>query len=312
MDRPGGNALILAAGRGSRLLPVTDFIPKPLFPVLDSAALERITGILAVPEIDITAINTFHLKDRILKWSRSATLKNNIRILEEEELLGTGGAVKNAFENLGYDRPLLVYNADIICNLDPYMLMEQYFRSGCPAALLCVHNRPSFNKLEIRKDRILSFNRPGPAALAYTGISMISPELLRDVALRPCSLVEIWTDAIKGGADVKAVRGERLLRAGDQTWIWEDIGTPCGYLEGNWMLLGSMDRNLISCSAVIGRSLQLEGKVIIGNRAEIGDNTRIKDSVIWPGARINKGARIENCTVTPYGMLCCRDRRAAH
>ena len=312
MKRPGGHALILAAGRGTRLLPVTNFVPKPLFPVRGSTALERVVRILAVPEIDITAINTFHLKDQILKWSRATALKNNIRILEEEVLLGTGGAVKNAFESLGYHRPLLVYNTDIVCNLDPCLLMEQYFRSGSPAALLCVHKRPPFNKLEISGGRILSFNKPGPAALAYTGISIISPDLLRNISLRPCSLVKIWTDAIKSGADVKAVRGEMLLPSGDQTWMWEDIGTSCGYLQGNWLLLESRGKTLISDEAVMGRNLKIEGKVIIGKGAEIGDNARIKDSIVWPGARIDKGGRIENCAVTPYGTLYCKDRIAAH
>jgi len=308
MKWPGGHALILAAGRGTRLLPLTTFVPKPLFYIISTPALELVVQKLSVPEIETIAINAFHLKGQILDWFHGARLKKDVRILEEEMLLGTGGAVKNAFEHMGYDRPLLVYNADIISNLDPVKLLRKYFALGQPASLLCIHNRAPFNKLEIRGDDILSFNAPGPDALAYTGISVVSPGLFRNVPLVPCSLVEIWKDAIRDKKPLKALRAETILAGSSQGWIWEDIGTPCGYLQGNGKILKNRHgrETWVSPSAVTGHGLKLQGMVIIGERARIGPGAFIRDSIIWPDTEVESNAYIENSIVTPHAVLSCR------
>ncbi len=308
MKWPSGHALVLAAGRGTRLLPVTDFVPKPLFHLLDIPSIELVVQKLSIPEIDIISVNVFHLKEQILAWSRSSGREDRIRILEEQTLLGTGGAVKNAFEHLGYHRPLLVYNADILCSVDPSALLRHYFELGQPASLLCLHKRSPFNKLLVRGSDIVSFSAPGRDALAYTGISVISPDLFRDVPLEPASLVRIWEDAIKEGRPIKAVRAEEAKFFGYPAWIWEDIGTPCGYLEANWKMLKTRHNaeTWISPTAQTGSWLKLKGRVIIGDGADIGDNVFIKDSVIWPDIKIEKGSWIENTVVTPHGrLLCC-------
>ncbi len=305
MKWPNGRALILAAGKGTRLLPVTKAIPKPLFPVLGIPAIERIAKILSIPGICQTAINVFHLKDQLIEWASSNGRQDRFTILEERLLLGTGGAVKNAFGKMGYDRPLLIYNSDIISNLDPTRLIECYYAMGAPASLLCVHHRSPFNKLCIKKGQVVGFDERGPSSLAYTGIAIISPELFRDVVLKPCSLVDIWQDAIEKGLSVKAIHGKEITRSGED-WTWNDIGTPCGYLKGNWTLLArSQERQFISSQAFLGKNLRLEGKIYIGDKAIIGDNTTIKDSIIWPLAEIGGNMHIENCTVTPYGTLPC-------
>jgi len=190
------HALILAAGKGTRLLPVTNFIPKPLFPVLDIACLQRIIFLVSIPAIRRIAVNVHHLADQMVDWLEYHRQQIPVSILREEILLGTGGAVKNAFDSLGYERPILVYNADIVCNLDPARLIEQYFAMNCPLSLLCVHDRKEFNKLDIMQSRVLSFDSSHPDALAYTGIAVISPALFRQVPPGPCSLVEIWQKAM--------------------------------------------------------------------------------------------------------------------
>ncbi len=308
MRRPEGHALILAAGRGTRLLPITEFVPKPLFYLLGIPAIESVLQRLSVPEIKTKAVNVFHLKQKMLEWLRFSEMKDHVMILEEEVLLGTGGALKNAFEHLGYDRPILVYNADIVCSIDPALLLRHYFSSGQPESLLLVHDHSAFNKLLIKENKVISFDTPGENTLAYTGICVISPDLFRDLPIGPCSLVEIWKKAIGQGKRIEAVRPRSMEAGGRLPWTWEDIGTPCGYLRANWHLLaaGGMNGRWISPSAHTGSGLKLEGRVIIGDRADIGEEVFIRDSIIWPDTEVERGAILKNSVVTPFGTLFCQ------
>ncbi len=300
------HALILAAGRGTRLLPVTNFIPKPLFSVAGTPAIEKVIKILSIPAVTKIALNIHHLKGKMMQWlSASYPRSGIIRPLQEDILLGTGGAVKNAFDYLGYDLPILVYNADIVCNLDPAILLKEYFHLGCPPALLCLHDRPEFNKIHTDGNNVVSFHHRSPETetLAYTGISVISPELFREIPLKPCSMVTVWEKAITQGQDIKYIRADKSCTRASE-WVWEDIGTPCGYLQGNWQTMGRK-HTIISPKTSLGRDIKIKGRVIIGREALIGDNSCIEDSIIWPYARVRANETIKNSVVTPHGRLTC-------
>ncbi len=98
--------MILAAGRGERMRPLTDVTPKPLIPVAGRSMLDRAMARLAEHGVSNVVVNVHHLGEQITQH-----LKGRARIVEEERLLETGGSVKNALPLLG-DGPFFVLNGD--------------------------------------------------------------------------------------------------------------------------------------------------------------------------------------------------------
>ena len=298
-----GHCLILAAGKGTRLLPVTNHVPKPLFPLLNVPAIERLVTFLARSGTFRLAINIHHLKAQMLSWADNFSCRDSIIILEEEGLPDTGGAIKNAFDHMGYELPMLIYNADILSNIRIDMLIENYMSMGAPPALLCLHDRKEFNKIKVQDSSILSFCYNGPDALAFTGIAVVSPELFRSVSPGAFPLIQFLKGMIERGVPVMTTRAETLMQDPGQSWIWYDIGTPSGYLEANFALLSEQSKTVLVDGADMGRNVRFEGRVCIGKGAVIGDNVVIRDSVIWPEAVIPPRVEIRDCVATPYGFL---------
>jgi mannose-1-phosphate guanylyltransferase len=112
-------AFILSAGKGTRLLPYTNILPKPLFPILGKPIIEIILHQLKNLGITFIGINTFHLKEKLINFLKFYQEKNpqiEIRIFEERELMGTGGAIMNA-KNL-FKKETLIINSDILTNFN--------------------------------------------------------------------------------------------------------------------------------------------------------------------------------------------------
>lgn len=105
-------AMILAAGRGSRLAPLTDTTPKPLLSVGGTAILDRILDKLVAVGVERVVVNAHHLADRI-EDHLAARATPSITVLREDTVLDTGGGVRNALRVLG-DRPFFVINGDSV------------------------------------------------------------------------------------------------------------------------------------------------------------------------------------------------------
>jgi MurNAc alpha-1-phosphate uridylyltransferase len=110
-------AMILAAGRGERLRPLTDTVPKPLIPVAGRFLLERSMDRLIAHGVTNIVVNVHHLGQQI-----ADRLKGRARIVHEERLLETGGSVKNALPFLG-DGPFFVLNGDGLWRDGQYPLL---------------------------------------------------------------------------------------------------------------------------------------------------------------------------------------------
>lgn len=296
------NCLVLAAGKGTRLLPLTKKIPKPLFPILNRPAIERVVEYLALYNPNEISVNLHHLSEEIRRWVKSAALEKDIKLLYEETLLDTGGALKNAFENLGYELPILVYNSDVVSNVDVNALFSEYQKKRAKV-LLCLHNYPRFNKIEVKGDRVFSFKNKGKGGLAYTGIGIFSPQVFKDVPLSPISLVTVLEDYMKKGGRVFFVRGEENFRGGSG-WFWHDIGTFHGYLSANFDLL---ERELKSDALVEGCKIEgrmeFRGRAVIGEGVKIGGSLILENSIIWPNTMVLESKNFKNSIITPFGIV---------
>jgi MurNAc alpha-1-phosphate uridylyltransferase len=206
--------MILAAGRGERLRPLTEATPKPLLEVGGETLLERHLGRLARAGFRQAVINVSHLADRIVaQFGGSAPGGVAIQWSRETEPLETAGGISQARALLG-EAPFLVVNADIWCEYD-FAKLHAFHLDGL-AHLVLVPNPP----WHAAGDFTLVAGKVGNAAApryTYAGISVLAPRLVAGVAAgQKAQLAPLWRAAAERGE----VSGE--LYGG----YWNDVGTP--------------------------------------------------------------------------------------
>lgn len=137
-------AMILAAGLGTRLLPYTQYRPKPLFPVINKPLLVCTVGMLQRFGAEKIVVNCHHLRDQIVEKMAG---HEHVVIQEEETILGTGGGVRRAVKHLA-DEPLVLTNGDIYHEIDIQALYKQHQGSGAEVTL-AMHEYPRFNTVDV-------------------------------------------------------------------------------------------------------------------------------------------------------------------
>ena len=211
-------AMILAAGVGERMRPLTDHTPKPLLRVGDIPLIEHHIRRLAQAGFIELVINVSHLAQQIIdhcgdggRWGVS------IAYSPEEQPLETAGGILNAMPQLG-DGPFLVVNGDIWVDYPFAKLADYRPRSPASAHLVMVGN-PSQHPLG---DFWLDANgwvrvlRPGATGLTYAGVGIYTPAFFAEMQPGKVPLRPLLDAAIAGGS----LSGE--YHAGK----WEDVGTP--------------------------------------------------------------------------------------
>ncbi len=297
-------AVILAAGLGTRLRPLTYQVPKPLFPILNRPLLGLLLAQLAAAGCTRVAINTHHQGEAVRDFVAAHAPRHlEILIRHEPVILGTGGALKNLEDFLGPD-PFLVINADIFTDIDLKTLLSAHQPEAW--ATLLLHDYPRFNTVWLdASGAIQGFGaQPGTEVLpplAFTGIHIVSPQLLDLVPAGVfVNIIDTYRQAIAAGARITG-----LVRSG---FFWQDIGTPGDYLDLHRRLLrgevpawqsalAPLTDPYLGPGVVLGRGIQFGGGVCVGANVEIGDGVWLRHTVIWSGARIAAGVQLENCIV---------------
>jgi N-acetyl-alpha-D-muramate 1-phosphate uridylyltransferase len=212
-------AMILAAGRGERMRPITDTLPKPLVEVAGRSLIERHLGRLAAAGVREVVINVSHLADLIMtRLGDGRALGLEIAWSRESVPLETAGGIAQARELLG-PTPFLLVNADIWCDFDfsPLIGMDLGTRLS---HLVLVPNPPQHPAGDFTLHEGWIGNAAGETAApryTYSGISLIAPQLVAKVAAgQKAQLAPLW----RAAADRGAVSGE--LHRGQ----WDDVGTP--------------------------------------------------------------------------------------
>ena len=214
-------AMILAAGLGTRLLPITAQKPKPLLPVSGAPVLERVIRSLEKAGVDGIAVNTHHLADQISAWL--AGRKSSVPLVEsfEPRILGSGGGVKKMEDFLRPD-PFIVVNADLVTDFDFRSLME-FHQSHDDPVTLAIHDYPKFNNVCVEKGLVAEFSgKIGPGKMAFTGIQALDPGALDYFdAGKFQSSITAYKRMIDAGLNVRAFTPKEL-------W-WHDMGSFEGY-----------------------------------------------------------------------------------
>jgi aminoglycoside/choline kinase family phosphotransferase/dTDP-glucose pyrophosphorylase len=234
MPETGGSlrGMILCAGYGTRLRPLTDLVPKPLLPVGGRALLDLAVASLDRAGVESIVVNTHHLGDEIAAHLAARPDAARFTLSPEAEILGTGGALDGARAFLAQADDILLHNGDVLTDADLASLLAAHRASGAMATLLLV-DCPSVNTVETAADgRVLRLaGRPEPVAgsaspdrrLTYSGVAAFRSGILDDVPAGPSSLVDVLSAII--AREPGAVRAWTPADA-----RWDDVGTFARWL----------------------------------------------------------------------------------
>ena len=195
-------ALILCAGFGKRLNPITLNTPKPLLEIKDISMLERCIHLIEKLGIQKILINTFYLKDQFSAFLNSKNFNIDIKIIEDgEHILDTGGGIQNMIKDSN-ERDFIIFNPDTIWSndyKDEILKMEtMYFSEKLENILLLVNKRFSFDK-KLKGDFNLKnnlINKEAEKEFIYIGCQIINKKLFIKEKIENYSILEIWNNLL--------------------------------------------------------------------------------------------------------------------
>ena len=219
-------AVVLAAGLGTRLRPLTLARPKPLMPLWNVPLLERILRLLEEWGVERIAVNLHSLPEEIQAFLDRRDSRAEIRTSYEPEILGTAGALRPLRSFLGAE-PFWVVNADIAARVAVEPLLQAFAAGhGLAAAWLEPKKGPRTVEAD-RRGRITCYRSPTPGVpgtFTFCGLQLVSPRIFEFLPDRPfCTLVEAYENALTCGVCVQGavVKGS----------FWDDAGTIEAYLR---------------------------------------------------------------------------------
>ncbi|HCP46807.1 MAG TPA: hypothetical protein DIU15_12245 [Deltaproteobacteria bacterium] len=261
----GVPALVLAAGLGTRLRPLTNHFPKPAVPMLGRPLLGHPLIHLYAAGCQQAHVNAFHAADRLQAltdaWvQRRLQTMRLVWSVEAPIVLGTGGAIRKLEDELcGPGSPFLLLNGDSILGLDLPALWNAHQRhraEGAKATLFCLPRPDADNYGAVRvgpDGRVLDLAGLAAAPSAseeelaaatptiFCGVHVIEPEIVSMLPPRgevSCIVRQGYAPLIAAGADIRAVLA-------DEDMLFHDVGTPARYLDAQADLLTAADRCLL-------------------------------------------------------------------
>lgn len=293
-------AMVLAAGLGTRLRPLTEEIPKPVVPVLGRPlcgwAMEFLRGHGATRFL----LNLHHgpeaVRERVLSWSAE---RFPVEFATEPQILGTGGGIGNAREFLR-GGTFLVANSDVVARFPLGEAVARHRASGALATLVLFPDPARrYTPVRVREDgRISGFGGAAPAGAFegfFTGYQIVEPELLDLIPRgRPsCIIRETYEPLIARGGPVFAYATSGLFL---------DFGTPADYLRGTLALLAEDSPGasvFVHPRASVGEGAAVGPDAVIEEGAVVGNGATVRRAIVWPGVSVPPGDRVEGGVLTP-------------
>ena len=222
-------AVVLSAGYGKRLNPITLSKPKPLIEINNTTLLENTIVILEQMGIEEIVINTHYLSKQIEEFIKNKKFESKISLTyEDEKILDTGGGVLNAAKKFKND-PFFVFNPDTVWsknNLKYFKNMEElYLNKNCKAVLLVVHKKKSFDKTMLgdfnMKENFISRD-DGDNNYIYTGSQIMNNSAFGDRKIDSFSMNIIWDLLIKN-EDLMGVENDKEFFHVSNLKIYEEL-----------------------------------------------------------------------------------------
>ncbi len=309
-------AVILAAGKGTRLLPITETRPKPLMPIMCKPLIEwQLEALSRIKGLEEIVIVVSYMKDKVMKYLDNHPLRDKIVFIDQGEELGTGDAVVKAIENAGVSGKTLIVYGDLF--LGDWNILEEIVRSNTNSIVgVAVDNPQDYGVLivedEVFKGVIEKPENP-PSNIVNAGIYYLDADTIiahKDIKPSPRGELE-FTDILNSIADESEIRVYSIDKS-----MWIDIGLPWNLLEANKLALekieleikGRIEQNVvikgrvfIDEDALVRSFTYIEGPAYIGKNAVIGPNARIRPyTSICEGTRIGFSVEVKESIVMEH------------
>jgi len=291
-------AVVLAAGRGTRMRPLTDTRPKPLLPVGESMLVEKVMDACA-PHIDGYVVVVGYRGDRIRERVGDEYAGKPVEYVVQEERDGTGGAVALAEEYA--DRRFVVVNGDVFVSSEDVGRLTSLEENGI--SVKRVEDPSEYGVLEVRETDDGGLEATGivekpdepPSELANAGIYLFEERLfdyLRDVG-----------ESERGERELTEAIGMMLddgLRFGvAENDVWLDVGYPWDLLEANRLALEGIERDI---SGDVDEGVTLHGDVVVEEGATVREGACIEGpALVCEGASVGPNAYVRGATVVGEG-----------
>jgi mannose-1-phosphate guanylyltransferase/mannose-1-phosphate guanylyltransferase/phosphomannomutase len=306
-------AMVLAAGLGTRLKPITYEIPKPMVPVLDRPVMAHITGMLERQGFTDLIANLHYYPETIREY-----FGDRLTYCFEEELLGTAGGVRNVKDFFG-DDPVVIVSGDALTDTDLNDLVDRHNRAGGIATLTVkkVDDTREYGVVIHDSDgRIQGFQeKPDPAEalsdLGNCGIYCFSPEIFDYFPDRP--FVDWANDVFP-----TLLENDVPFYIHEIDDYWNDVGSLAELRQGTWdaldgkLGLGVTGKQVaegvtvgesssldgvevvegpvwVGAGVTFGADVKLIGPVAIGDGASIGAGAALRDTIVFPGTDVAAG-----------------------
>jgi mannose-1-phosphate guanylyltransferase len=320
-------AMVLAAGLGTRLRPLTYEITKPMVPVLDRPVMEHILDLIDRHDFDGTIANLHYFPDTIREY-----FGDRISYSYEEELLGTAGGVRSCAEFFG-DEPFLVISGDALTDIDLSAFAERHRQSGGIATLAVkrvADTREYGVVLHDGDGRITGFQeKPEPdqalSDLGNCGIYMFDPRIFDYFPDRP--FVDWAKDVYPA-----LLENDVPFHIHELSEYWNDVGSLAELRQGTFDALhGKLQLQMqgqelapgltvvggsplredtefdgsvwIGRDVQIGRGVRLMGPVVLGDGASVGDGAQLRESILFPGTEVAPGSILIGAIAGHGGIL---------
>ena len=195
-------ALILCAGFGKRLNPITLNTPKPLLKIKDISMLEQCIKLIESLGIKRIFINTFYLKEQIFEFLKNKSFNLDIKIIDDgENILNTGGGIQNMIKETN-ENDFIIFNPDTVWRssykYEITKMEEIYFKKKIKNILLLANKKLSFDK-QLKGDFNLEnnlINKKFEREFIYIGCQIINKKLFTRNKIENFSIVEIWNNLL--------------------------------------------------------------------------------------------------------------------
>ncbi len=312
---------VLAAGFGTRLAPLTQTVPKPLFPVGHLPLIGYALRLLAHHGITDVIVNLHHLGKQLRDAVGDGSAYGvSVTYSEEPEILGTGGGLKKMHHAL--DDTFVVVNSDTILDVDLTAVLEAHRRRKALATMILRRDpdQGSYGQIEIDGDgkvrRILGHMSPSDEKNAKEVEARITPYMFTGVHVLEPGLLEYLPEGVETCimryGYMKAMNNDELIQGVVTNDYWVDAGTPKRYFDANVDVLTGKARvryagNLpperepriwVAPTAEVAATAKLQAPVMIGDGVRIGDGAQVgPNTVLAAGSCVGRDVVIENSVV---------------
>jgi mannose-1-phosphate guanylyltransferase len=287
------SAMILAAGLGTRLRPLTDLLPKPLVPIGDRPMLAHVVDRVRAAGCAPVVANAHHFGDALARFCA----ETGVAVSREDDLLGTAGGVAHAAALLG-EGDVLVHNGDVLVSAPLDEVLGAHEERTAGATLVVVprgagEGNVGFDDrgavVRLRRETFAEGETHGGE---FTGVHVVSARIRAALPEKGCIVGDVYMPRLRTkNADLYVYPARDFV----------DVGSPAGYLRANleWLAARGLD-------SYVGDDVRLDPRVtldacIVGPGAVITGEGVLARSVVWPGA--TAGAPLSDVIATSAGII---------